>query len=319
MSVATLEVRRAAVDDRAGVLALVGRCLGWTADADDARLFAWKHEQSPFGASPSWVAVDADRIVGFRTFLRWEFERAGETVRAVRAVDTATDPDYRGRGIFRQLTLQALDELRAEGIAFVFNTPNDQSRPGYLKMGWQPVGRLPTMVRPRRLAALPRIAKARTAAQRWSEPIAAGLPADRALAEADLPALLASQPAQSGLRTRRSAEYLRWRYASSPLAYRAITEDGGMALFRVRRRGSAREATVGDVLVPGGDHRLERRLLRAVARSAGVDYALRLGRPGAGYVPLPRQGPLLTWCALAETTPPSLAEWRLTLGDIELF
>ena len=71
-------------------------------------------------------------------------------LRAVRAVDTATDPDYQGRGLFTRLTLQAIDELRAEGVDFVFNTPNDQSRPGYLKMGWQVVGTLPTHVRPTR-------------------------------------------------------------------------------------------------------------------------------------------------------------------------
>ncbi len=40
-------------------------------------------------------------MIGFRTFLRWEFEDAGRVVRAVRAVDTATHPDHRGRGIFR--------------------------------------------------------------------------------------------------------------------------------------------------------------------------------------------------------------------------
>ena len=36
----------------------------------------------------------------------------------------------------------------------MFNTPNDQSRPGYLKMGWQVVGRVPIGVRPARSAVL---------------------------------------------------------------------------------------------------------------------------------------------------------------------
>ena len=41
--------------------------------------------------------------------------------------------------------------LRGEGVGFVFNTPNDQSRPGYLKMDWKLVERLPVLARPRAL------------------------------------------------------------------------------------------------------------------------------------------------------------------------
>ena len=33
-----------------------------------------------------------------------------------------------------------------QGVAHVFNTPNEQSRPGYLKMSWQQVGKLPVEV-----------------------------------------------------------------------------------------------------------------------------------------------------------------------------
>jgi GNAT superfamily N-acetyltransferase len=71
----------------------------------------------------------------------------GTTINAVRAVDTATHPDWQGRGIFSRLTLGALDDLRDDGVDCVFNTPNDKSRPGYLKMGWQQVGKVPVSVR----------------------------------------------------------------------------------------------------------------------------------------------------------------------------
>src|SRR4029079_3500391 len=101
----------------------------------------WKHVDNAFGRSPMWVACDGERIAGFRAFMRWEFEGAGEVKRAVRTVDTATHPDYQGQGIFTKLTLAGLEELAAEGVDFVFNTPNDKSRPGYLKMGWHVLGR----------------------------------------------------------------------------------------------------------------------------------------------------------------------------------
>jgi GNAT superfamily N-acetyltransferase len=101
------------------------------------------------------------------------------------------DPDYQGRGIFTRLTLHAIDELAREGVAFVFNTPNDQSRPGYLKMGWEVVGQLPTLVRPTRWRSLARIAQARVPAERWSTPSGAGVDALTVLEDRDgLDALL---------------------------------------------------------------------------------------------------------------------------------
>ncbi len=122
-----------------------------------------------------WVATDRGRVVAFRAFMRWEFVRGGRVLRAVRAVDTATDPDYQGRGLFRALTMHGLESVRADGVDFVFNTPNGQSRPGYLKMGWRDVGRLPAAVRftgpTGAIAAL----RSRVPAERWSTDLDIGV------------------------------------------------------------------------------------------------------------------------------------------------
>src|ERR1700674_4101384 len=95
-----LQIREYRDADEAAVLELLQASLGWVPDTQYGRFFAWKHRQNPFGRSPAWVAVDGERIAGFRIFLRWEFTRGGDVVRAVRAVDTATHPDYQGRGVF---------------------------------------------------------------------------------------------------------------------------------------------------------------------------------------------------------------------------
>ena len=153
-----VEIRRANDDDLPAIFALLRAALSWDDDPRFEALYDWKHRRNAFGPSPSWVALDAGRVVGFRALLRWEFERGATIIRAVRPVDTATHPEYQGRGIFTRLTLHALDELRQEGVTLVFNTPNDQSRPGYLKMGWVPVGRLPAIARPTRLSRAPRMA-----------------------------------------------------------------------------------------------------------------------------------------------------------------
>ena len=70
----SIQVRPATDDERPAVLQLLQASLGWNLAEGLAEYFDWKHLRNPFGRSPAWVAVDGDRIVGFRTFLRWEFE-----------------------------------------------------------------------------------------------------------------------------------------------------------------------------------------------------------------------------------------------------
>ena len=98
------EIRRMVDADRPSVLDLLGTSLGWADDERSSQLFAWKHVDNPFGPSPGWVAVADGEIVGVRLFMRWRFRRGTTTVSAVRAVDTATHPDHRGRGLFTALT-----------------------------------------------------------------------------------------------------------------------------------------------------------------------------------------------------------------------
>jgi GNAT superfamily N-acetyltransferase len=324
----TVLLRPVEATDRDAVVALLATSLRRGDDPRFDLLFAWKHEQNAFGPSVQIVAVDGEAIVGFRAFMRWRFEHRGRVLEAARAVDTATHPDYQGRGIFTRLTLRALELLHDEGVSFVFNTPNEQSRPGYLKMGWRMVGRPPIAVRPRSLMSAVRMAQSRAPAERWSEPSDVGADAAQFLhGEARvIDALLSSQPAARGLRTVRSPEYLSWRYGPEFLAYRVLPAaqgaEHGVVIFRVRRRGAAREVVLDEVLVPDGDRRVATTLVKALAKRTSADSVIRIdGRAlsADGFFRLPRQGPILTWRAVCDAHMPALADWDLTMGDVELF
>jgi hypothetical protein len=319
-----LVIRRATDADLPGIMALAQAALGWDDDERHADFFDWKHRQNPFGASPMWVADQAGELLAFRTFLRWEWRRAdGGIDRAVRAVDTATHPSHQGRGLFRALTMGALDELVDDDVDFVFNTPNDQSRPGYLKMGWEVIGRPPVRVRPSGIGGLVRLARARVAAAKWSEPAEFGQSAaDAFAADAELDRLVVTL-APDALSTNRSAAYLRWRFGFAPLHYRVVRRGDdltdGFAVVRLRRRGAAVEGTVCELVVPSGERRAFGELLDQVE---GADYLLVAGRLSprqGGLLPLPHQGPQVTWRAVNQTEPPTLAGWNLTLADLELF
>lgn len=320
-----LSIRAATAADRPGIIELCRASLGWRAGDPNEEFFAWKHDQNSFGRSPAWVAVAPDgELVGLRVFLRWDFRLPnGATRRAVRAVDTATHPDWQGRGIFTRLTTGALPDLEHQGIDMVFNTPNDKSRPGYLKMGWQQIGRVPVAVRLRSPLSAATVLGARAAAEKWSTSTDVGLDAAVCLGdETSVARLLERAAAPSGIATDRSPAYLSWRYSFAPLRYRVVPIgdrlDDGIVIFRLRRRGAALEAAIVEVIAPPGAS--ARRAVGYVLRATGADYAIRTGAGGAaGFLPAPSIGPVLTWRPLVDPWVPALEDLSLALGDVELF
>ena len=308
-------IRPASPEDDVAIVQLLCATLGWADDERHRALFRWKHRFNPFGESFGWVAEDELGLIGSRTFMRWTFSDDGRPVHAVRAVDTATHPRAQGRGVFRALTMRGVEEMTAAGVSWVFNTPNSQSAPGYLSMGWRSLGRLPLAVRPGRISSWPKLLSARRPGDLWSVPTSAGEDAAAVLNDALLP----DGPTPSGrLCTFRSAAYLRWRYGQGPIAYRVALvgrqAQEGCVVFRHRRRGDAVEAVVTDIL---GPPQATRNALRSLK---GADYTIALGpsRP-RWWVPVPGKGPLLTCRPLADARPPEVREWDLSAGDIELF
>lgn len=317
-----VEIREAGPEDQAALLALVGDVMGWAPGGAAERMWRWKHHDNPAGPSPTWLAWTPEgQLLGVRTFLRWKFLGADGPLAAVRAVDTVTAPEARGRGLFKRLTLHGLERLAAEGVAFVFNTPNDQSRPGYLSMGWRPVERLTVAVQPRGPWGVVRMATSRVPASLESAPVSLGRPAAEGLDDAACAALVAAPG--PGVVTIRDAQHLRWRYAGLPeLGYRVVLLGAdpaeGVAVVRARTRGSARELTVAEIWAP--TRRAAVRLIRRALTESGSDYALALPASGSrsGGVRVPRLGPLLVARQIT-SAPPAAGQWRLSMGDIELF
>jgi GNAT superfamily N-acetyltransferase len=330
----SVSVRRFSDEDLPQVLDLLEVALGaGPAGGRTPEFFSWKHLDNPFGRSFLLLAEARGRVVGLRAFLRWRLSAGSATFNAVRAVDTATHPAHRGQGLFRRLTLAALDELRGE-VDLVFNTPNGKSGPGYLKMGWREVGRVPIALRLRRPLRV--LTRWRGVSQPGPPPPVTAPPAASLLErDAQVAALLAHEPAPAGLATVRDPSYLRWRYgAGSPLGYRAVAEErdgqlAGLAVFRVRRRGGLWESTVAEVFA-GGDPTVARELLRRVARAAPIDH-LTLHAPArsvvaraaarSGFMPSPA-GISLVANPLRDDLrpdPSDLGAWALSLGDLEVF
>lgn len=325
--------------DEDDILELVRIGLGDGSAPRSRELWGWKHREGPFGPSPGLAAVVGNQVVALRVFSRWRFRGAGGEHSAVRAVDTATHPDWRRRGLFRRLTTELVEAVAAEGTPFVFNTPNRVSFEGYRALGWRSAGRVPLAVRPiGGRVLLPR--KPSAAAPAMTDP---WRPVEELLTEPHLAAFLTHLwHDEPRLRTPRDATYLEWRYAKVPgIDYRAtwdLEPGAGAALIaRPRLRAGRPEVALAEVLIRPGRESTRKAvsLLRRTIATAAADGAQYLvATPSrqtmertvlrrAGFLVVPGAGPRLAVRCLAPGSdlPQRLTShsWRWSLGDLELF
>lgn len=314
-----------------------------------AAFWHWKHEANPFGSSYGLVAWDdkTAKAAGLRVLMQWHFRAPnGNDYRAVRAVDTATHPDYQRLGIFSGLTRQAIAELTTDGVDCIFNTPNSKSLPGYLKMGWQIAARWPLYIRPLRplRMAWRRLIRATpTAASEFHSFFGpAILPwADFAHQYGDaIPPLLTAWESDRptvGLRTVRSLDYLNWRYGGHPHirygVFPMLNPHGtlqGFAILRPNYRFGWQETVLAELCLPIPEVSAGRALLTDLIAQLKSDYLIAHAAVGTaelallwqhGFWPLPRQQMIFTVRSLQEksTALTTAAAWDLSLGDLEIF
>jgi GNAT superfamily N-acetyltransferase len=334
-------IRLLADKDVPSVVELLDLALGTGQVPRTEAFWEWKHRHNPFGPSIGLVAEAGGRIVGVRTFMRWRWQTGGDCRKAVRAVDTVTHPGWRGKGLFTELTQKLVGRLKGEDVGFVFNTPNKKSRPGYLKMGWRDVCRIPLLIRVGRPLRMTRV----LAQDRSSNPDCVSnsdqLPqvADL-LEEPVLDSLLDEICRDEGrLHTPRSRGYLCWRYGKVPaVRYHGLSRfkesSGALIIVRSRRRSGLRELSLSEVLVTRdvAGVRTGAQLIDEIISASGPDYVLACAAKGtperealrrAGFLPFQIPGPRFTLRTVTDeplNPDPLLWEsWRLMIGDMELF
>lgn len=277
-----------------------------------ARMFDWKHNQNPFGKSLVLLAEAGGQIVGLRAFMRWNLaDPNGQLIKCMRAVDTATLPEFRRKGIFRRLTMEAVEVSTQEGIDLIFNTPNPTSKAGYLTMGWQEVGWVPLLFRPRLRA----FKRSSVGSEDWLPSTSFRAPTT---SQIDRP--------PRGLRTPRSEDYLAWRFLQHPTAvYRSVAFDRTSVVVRAHQRKHRSELVISDMF---GESRAS--CLRRTVAAAKVDYSVTSFAPGsmerwaairAGFLPISTRSGLFLVCRPLSDIgidPTNPKMWDLAVSDLEL-
>jgi hypothetical protein len=253
----------------------------------DEAWYRWKHVSGPWGPSPAWVARDEAGLIGVRFFLPWRFTVGDTSVKALRPCDTVTVPRARGMGVFSKLTRHATEAVRSDAD-LLFNTPNEQSRPGYLKMGfvdWTSVSGRVGLISPR----------------------------SAALTEARAPQAALCRE----IHTELSESFLAWRYRDCPsLRYMSWSLQSGDRpnglVARVRLWHGLRLMVVSEIWGEPADVAI---LLAAAAHEMGTRVVWVGGHHMTGVpVSISRRDTLVTRFDLGD--PPAGAP-HLSLGDVE--
>ncbi len=112
-------------------------------DQFDAAALAWRYRDNPAGTVVGADAWDGERLAAHYVACPLEARIDGEPVRGLVSLNTATHPDYQGRGLFTRLAEHAYGLGAAAGYGFVIGVANANSTPGFLrKLAFQHAGRL---------------------------------------------------------------------------------------------------------------------------------------------------------------------------------
>lgn len=309
----------------------------------EADVQAWQYWDNPFGRPCSWVAESGGRVVAHYAGVALPGVVDGRAVTLALGVDAATDPDFRGLGLFEQLARAVYAGSGQAGMPVTYCLPNPNSLRGFRKAGGEDVGRARVLVAPldpawlaRRFRAPVVAGRAARVAFRLGSGAGAGMVADP---PAGLDELWASVAPRFGNGVARGAAWWEWRYARRP--------GGRYVMAEARRSGrlvGAAAAVCRDDL--GGrflcllelvaeDRRAARALVGRMASAAagplgaaGLACTALAGTPvyraarAGGLLPLPARlepQPMHVGLVDNRASLPGLARrrWTLSWGDLD--
>lgn len=337
----SFETVRYAAEKRADLVALLAR-VGTTQLTDEE--FAWWFDRNPAGEGIVSLAVDGDEVVGVAAMSFFRTRLNGSVTRLAIPVNVATDPRYRGQGVFSTLERENEAAAVAAGSPLTVTFPNGASYPIFVsRLGWVDLPKLRLWARPLRAAAVARYLLGRPGELGGLRPRNDTASTGRGIEVRpverfgpDFDELGRRVAPGYGNHFVRDAEYFNWRYLDSPRDYRcfAAYRDGslsGVAVVGHTFKHGVSAGFLADLVVaPPGSQETRALLRRAVDEVRGGADALVLLPPPGGVA---RR--VLAACGFAPTNKRlrfigktlqdgarldgSGSAWHFTLGDFDFF
>jgi len=312
-----MEIRESKPGDIPQIIEVLKASLGEISSKKTGAVWRYKHVDNPFGKSLVLVAIENDCIIGVRAFMRWQWQLGDQVFSTFRAVDTATHPDHQGKGVFKKLTLNAIEIAKEQGDDFIFNTPNTQSLPGYLKMGWKEVDKL--KIRLNLANPLNWLGNAQTRLyeinNNSSHSQLAGLISKYNKLKAE----------ENKLFTLKSPEYLSWRYENNPLQKYEVKGDEDFYLGGyIKEHKYFKELRITEHIY-SDDSGLQKinKAVKEISKKLGA-HIISSTELSSGLGFSGNFGPVLTMRNVnlnlnLNQELSQLNNWSYTLGDLELF
>jgi GNAT superfamily N-acetyltransferase len=246
---------------RSDVAALMHRVWGSRPDEEE---LAWFYERNPVRPASVLLAEEDGTVAGTVAIAFQRMSIGGEDETVGMAVRLATDPAYRGRGVFSELQAANEERARAAGVSLLFTVPTRESeRILVARLGWTSLPPLRVWAKMRLLG----VASRSRVVERFDE-------------------VPVGEDAGLGDRVLRDAAWLNWRFADSPWPYTLVAGDG-YGVIGVKGRFGIVAAISG-------------RLIRAVTGAGGKRMLAALPPPAetgayrrAGYMRTRRRFALL--------------------------
>lgn len=310
-----MQIREAIESDIPGILKVLKASLGETSSKKTEKVWRYKHIDNPFGKSLVLVAEEGNKLIGVRAFMRWKWQKGEQVYSTFRAVDTATHPNHQGKGIFKKLTLRALEIAKEQGDHFVFNTPNSKSKPGYLKMGWKEVNKLKIQLRP--------LNPLKTVKNQFEYKIIG----EKSTSEKVVNSFFEKQKGINRLFTPKNINYLLWRYVNNPLQdYSVIFDKEFFVAGYVKKRNRFNEFRVTDAIISDDGIKQAKKDILKMANASGANILSLSPNNGINFKAgvTGNFGPMLTFknINLGEKEAQellALSSWNYRLGELELF
>jgi len=335
------ETIRYTPDRRAALVALLAR-VGTTQLSDEE--FAWWFERNPAGEGIVSLAVDGEEVVGVAAMSYFRTALDGSVTRLAIPVNVATDPRYRGQGVFSTLERENEAAAAEAGSPVTVTFPNGASYPIFVRrLGWADLPKLRLWARPLRAEGVVRYALGRPGERGGlrspapASPAAAGLEV-RAVERfgADMDELGLRAGAAYRNHFLRDSQYFNWRYLDSPRDYRCFGayregELVGVAVVGHTFKHGVSAGFFADLVAAPDDTQAVRALVsRALAEvRGGADGLVLLPPPApaqrralvrAGFVPTNKRLRFIGKALHEDASIDLRAEaWHFTLGDFDFF
>lgn len=258
--------------------------------------FRHKHLDNPDIDPDIYILNDYEdgSVRGTTAFMRYPLSVDGRTLFVDHPCDVAVSPACRGRHIFSRIQLQGIEHCSGSDVSMLFATPNENSYPGYTKLGFLELGRLKSYggvlqpvrffwrrVRRKLLGKAPALAAFRPGS--FSGPGGSWILSSACPFTEDDLAVINARP---GVHIRRSLDFYRWKVDYLPeerTAYLCLRRNGRLTAFLILLRHSNGSCDVCDWMLPedpaesGPILKRTRRLLRPHCDLLSVSMVNPLG------------------------------------------